>query len=133
MGVRKGVTDGRHVVTGVRTRISQRVIAAHGRGGDSTYEGVGLPYLEAMSAARRPRHAESGPARPRVRGGVFGLVEIRRLRAFMKLLADEGRRRALEIAGIRRAAEFSIDRMIDQYETLSSELRGSHARSIVSA
>jgi hypothetical protein len=49
------------------------------------------------------------------------------------MLTNEQRRRALERAGADRAATFSIDRMIDQYEALLNELRGSHARSIASA
>jgi glycosyltransferase involved in cell wall biosynthesis len=53
--------------------------------------------------------------------------------ALVALLKDESRRRALERSGLRRAAEFSIDRMIDQYEALLSDLRGSHARSVASA
>jgi glycosyltransferase involved in cell wall biosynthesis len=63
-----------------------------------------------------------------------GLVEDAAFaRALLALLADEGARRALEAAGICRAAEFSIDHMVEQYEALLSDLRGSHARSIVSA
>jgi len=53
--------------------------------------------------------------------------------ALVAVLGDAERRRALELAGIRRAADFSMDQMIDQYEALLTEVRGSHARSIVSA
>ena len=67
-------------------------------------------------------------------GDYSGLVEDAAFApALMNLLADEGSRRVLEITGTHRAASFSIDRMIDQYETLLSDLRGSHARSIASA
>jgi glycosyltransferase involved in cell wall biosynthesis len=54
-------------------------------------------------------------------------------RMVVNVLSDDQRRHALELAGLRRAEEFSLGRMIDQYEALLKESRGSHARSIVSA
>ena len=100
----------------------------------STYEGFGLPYLEAMSCGTAVV-ATPNPGSREVLGESYGgLVEDAEFApSLLMLLADEGRRRALEIAGIRRAGEFSIDRMIDQYEALLSGLRGSHARSVASA
>ena len=100
----------------------------------STYEGFGLPYLEAMACGTAVI-ATPNPGSREVLGEHYGgLVEDHEFAsAVMKLLADESRRRALEIAGIRRAGEFSIDRMIDQYEALLSDLRGPHARSVASA
>ena len=100
----------------------------------STYEGFGLPYLEAMACGTAVIATPNPGSREVLGEDYTGLVEDNVFApALMKLLGDEGRRRALEIAGIRRAAEFSIDRMVDQYEALLSDLRGSHARSIVSA
>ena len=100
----------------------------------STYEGFGLPYLEAMACGTAVV-ATPNPGSHEVLGeGYGGLVEDGEFAAaVMKLLADEGRRRALEISGIRRAGEFSMDRMLDQYEALLNSLRGSHARSVASA
>ena len=100
----------------------------------STYEGFGLPYLEAMACGTAVI-ATPNPGSCEVLGENYaGLVDdVEFAPAVMKLLADESRRRALEIAGIRRAGEFSIDRMIDQYEALLSDLRGAHARSVASA
>ena len=100
----------------------------------STYEGFGLPYLEAMACGTAVI-ATPNPGSCEVLGRDYsGLVEDNAFApSLLRLLADEGRRRTLEIAGIRRAAEFSMDRMLDRYETLLSDLRGSHARSVVSA
>jgi glycosyltransferase involved in cell wall biosynthesis len=63
-------------------------------------------------------------------GGLVDDAEF--ARALVTLLAGEGRRRALELEGLRRAAAFSLDRTIDQYEALLHDRRGSHARSAVS-
>jgi hypothetical protein len=43
------------------------------------------------------------------------------------------RRRTLEMTGIRRAAEFSADRMVDAYESLLAELKGPYAGHVASA
>lgn len=100
----------------------------------STYEGFGLPYLEAMACGVAVV-ATPNPGSLEVLGEDYGgLAEDREFApAIMKLLGDEARRRGLEMSGIRRAGEFSIERMIDRYEALLSESRGAHARSIASA
>ena len=100
----------------------------------STYEGFGLPYLEAMACGTSVI-ATPNPGSLEVLGEQYaGLVEDNAFAlALMSLFADGGRRRSLELAGIRRVAEFSLDRTLDQYETLLGELRGSHARSVASA
>ena len=100
----------------------------------STYEGFGLPYLEAMACGTAVIATPNPGSREVLGGDYSGLVEDAAFApALMNLLADESSRRVLEITGTRRAADFSIDRMIDQYETLLSDLRGTHARSIASA
>jgi phosphatidylinositol alpha-mannosyltransferase len=100
----------------------------------STYEGFGLPYLEAMSCGTAVIATPNPGSREVLGDGYAGLVEDAAFApGLLALLGDEGKRRALEIAGLRRAGEFSIDRMIDQYEALLNGLRVSHARSIASA
>jgi glycosyltransferase involved in cell wall biosynthesis len=100
----------------------------------STYEGFGLPYLEAMACGTAVL-ATPNPGSREVLGDEYGglVDDAEFVRALVTLLADEGRRRALELDGIRRAGAFSLDRTIDQYEALLNALRGSHARSAVSA
>jgi phosphatidylinositol alpha-mannosyltransferase len=53
--------------------------------------------------------------------------------ALLDLLNDANRRRASETAGLLRAREFSVDVMIDRYETLLVQLSKAHAGSIASA
>ena len=100
----------------------------------STYEGFGLPYLEAMACGTAVI-ATPNPGSREVLGEDYSglMTDAEFAPALLKVLGDESRRRALERAGIRRAEDFSIDRMIDQYEALLNELRGSHARSVASA
>ena len=100
----------------------------------STYEGFGLPYLEAMACGTAVV-ATPNPGSLEVLGSDYGgLVEDAAFApALVKVLADESTRRSLEAVGLSRAGEFSLDHMLEQYEALLSELRGSHARSVVSA
>ena len=100
----------------------------------STYEGFGLPYLEAMACGTAVVATPNPGSREVLGEDYSGLVEDGEFAsAMVALLKDEQRRCVLETAGIRRASGFSVDRMIDQYEALLSEVRGSHARSTVSA
>jgi glycosyltransferase involved in cell wall biosynthesis len=100
----------------------------------STYEGFGLPYLEAMACGTAVIATPNPGSREVLGESYTGLAtDAEFAPALLKVLADDGRRRALELDGIHRAAGFSIDRMVDQYEALLNEVRGTHARSIVSA
>jgi phosphatidylinositol alpha-mannosyltransferase len=100
----------------------------------STYEGFGLPCLEAMACGTAVVATPNPGSREVLGENWGGLVDdLAFAPTLLNVLSDEPRRRELERAGLRRAAEFSIDRMIDRYEALLKESRGSHARSIVSA
>jgi glycosyltransferase involved in cell wall biosynthesis len=97
----------------------------------STYEGFGLPYLEAM-ACGTPVVATENPGSVEVLNkGTYGLmpVDADLADAVLSLLADPERRATLSAAGLRRAREFSLARMLDAYEELLFELTGVHARS----
>ena len=79
----------------------------------SLYEGFGLPPLEAMSCGA-PVVAGRCGAVAEVAGGAARLFDPARkdelARALVELLGDEGARRRLSEAGLRRAAEFSWER-----------------------
>jgi len=79
----------------------------------STYEGFGLPPLEAMGCGA-PVVAARAPAVAEVAGGAARLVNTddheEFARALAELLDDEGARRELADAGLRRASEFSWER-----------------------
>ena len=100
----------------------------------STYEGFGLPYLEAMACGTAVLATPNEGSREVLGHGYGGLVSDDDFAsALVMLLGDESRRRVLESAGILRAAEFPMSRMIDAYETVLNNLREAHAGSVVSA
>jgi glycosyltransferase involved in cell wall biosynthesis len=79
----------------------------------SLYEGFGLPPLEAMSCGAVVV-AGRAPAVADVPGGAARLVNTddraEFARALLELLEDDGARRALAAAALRRAADFSWER-----------------------
>jgi len=100
----------------------------------STYEGFGLPYLEAMAcgtvvvATRNPGSLEvlgDGDYGLLPSDDEFGTVVAR-------VLQDESRRIWLAGRGLRRAAEFSLDAMLDRYEDVLLDLSASHASPVAS-
>jgi len=101
----------------------------------SSYEGFGLPYLEAM-ACGTPVVASPNPGSIEVLGdGAFGLLssDAEFAATVADLLADDARRLALECAGLRRAIDFSLDRMLDGYERILTSLAHLHADTVASA
>jgi glycosyltransferase involved in cell wall biosynthesis len=85
----------------------------------SLYEGFGLPPLEAM-ACGAPVVAGRTPSLTEVTGGAALLFDPKDTgeltRLLLRLLADEGERRELSSAGLRRAGDFSWARAA--HETL---------------
>lgn len=84
----------------------------------SSYEGFGLPYIEAM-AHGTPVVAASNPgARFVLEGGRYGAIadEEGLGSRLVTLLRDERERRRLGEAGLRRARDFAWERLIDLHE-----------------
>jgi glycosyltransferase involved in cell wall biosynthesis len=99
----------------------------------STYEGFGLPYLEAM-ASGTPVVASENPGSLDVLAGECGLMpaDDEFAGAIAALLSDPGRRAELTAAGLRRANELSLTRMLDGYEKVLFDLTGVYVKSMAS-
>lgn len=84
----------------------------------SVYEGFGRPYVEAMAAGTAVVASPNPGARDVLADGRFGLIakDDALAGAVVGLLNDDGRRRALEQAGLTRARAYDWDVVAAAYE-----------------
>jgi glycosyltransferase involved in cell wall biosynthesis len=100
----------------------------------SSYEGFGLPYLEAM-ACGTPVVASANPGSLEVLcAGAYGLMppDTEFARVISDLLRDEPQRAMLTAGGLKRANELSLDRMLDGYEQILTDLSEANAGTVPS-
>ena len=99
----------------------------------SSYEGFGLPYLEAM-ACGTPVVASENPGSVDVLAGGCGVMPVDEdfASAVASLLGDEAARTRLSRAGLMRTQDFSLARMLDGYEKVLFELTGVYVKSMAS-
>ncbi len=100
----------------------------------STYEGFGLPYLEAMASGTAVVASPNAGSIEVLDNGAYGRLagDDGFGAAILELLRDADARAAMADAGLRRARELSLSRMLDAYEALLLELSHAHARSVAS-
>jgi glycosyltransferase involved in cell wall biosynthesis len=86
----------------------------------STYEGFGVPYIEAMASGTPVVASPNVGAKEVTMNGQCGrIVRDRDLAdAIIELLKDADARRQLRAAGIKRAQDFGWDRVCQAYEAL---------------
>jgi len=97
----------------------------------STYEGFGVPYVEAMLSGTPVVASPNRGAREVLEGGAAGVIAPdRRLgRALVGLLLDDAARASLRAAGLARTSRYALTSVVEQYEALYfRQLDGPHPR-----
>ena len=98
----------------------------------STYEGFGIPYIEAMACGTPVVAAPNTGARELLEDGKWGLLasppELGS--TLLSLLNDPHRRHSLAQRGLQRAEAFAQDRVVDAYEELFASMVNSESQYI---
>lgn len=86
----------------------------------STYEGFGVPYIEAMASGTMVVASPNVGAREVAQEGKSGLIaaDDKLAETLIQALTDADLRQRMREAGLRRAQDFSWDRVCAQYEAL---------------
>jgi phosphatidyl-myo-inositol alpha-mannosyltransferase len=90
----------------------------------STYEGFGIPYLEALASATSVVTTPNPGAREILGNGRYGVLADDAFfgTAIANLLLSDERRRSLEAAGLRRAAGYSWEAVAAEHRSLYVEV-----------
>jgi phosphatidylinositol alpha-mannosyltransferase len=88
----------------------------------STYEGFGVPYIEAMASGTAVLATPNVGAREVTRGGKDGLLvpDNEMAGGIVNLLEDHAQRAVWMARGLRRSQDFSWDRICERYEAIYS-------------
>lgn len=86
----------------------------------STYEGFGVPYIEAMASGTAVVASPNAGAVEVLGGGRFGVVaeDDRLAESLIELLTDRSKREGLAAAGLVRSRDFSWETVCEQYEAV---------------
>jgi glycosyltransferase involved in cell wall biosynthesis len=100
----------------------------------STYEGFGLPYLEAMACGTPVVASENPGSRDILGEEGCGLLPADEdfAATVAALLDNETWRAQLSAAGLQRAAQFTLTRMLESYERVLFDLTGVYVKSMAS-
>ncbi len=90
----------------------------------STYEGFGIPYIEAMAAGTAVVASPNVGAVEVTRNGQDGLVvaDDKLGQTLLQVLTDETLRHKLEAAGLERVKDFDLNKVCEQYEEIYTGL-----------
>ncbi len=90
----------------------------------SSYEGFGVPMLEAMACGTAVVATRNPGSETLIRHGINGLLTTPDLlgTTILRLIGNAGERAALAAEGVRTAEGFDIERIADRYERIYSDL-----------